>query len=226
MRLRWKRPGAVTGGVLTGAVEPSGGGVWPGVVLQSGPVLKGVQVVQRLKPAGEEEQVVGWGAEKLEKKKEVHKNNTAISPFQGDINGLLVNAAAPLTDPAVVSQQLGSFLHLLQNLLPFLLNFRQGRPPAFPLLTWIDHSGGDWTGDNRRLVWDWFGGLGRSPRACLLAPANVGVDKDFSLMETEWSWIRARSNLQRVPITGRGSSPSVLKTLKLVFLLTCETETA
>lgn len=60
------------------------------------------------------------------------------SPSQPDVDGLLVNAAAPLTDPAVVGQQLGPFLHLLQNLLPFLLNLGHGRPPALPLLTWIN----------------------------------------------------------------------------------------
>lgn len=57
------------------------------------------------------------------------------SPFQRDVNGLLVNAAAPLTDPAVVGQQLGPFLHLLQNLLPLLLDLGHRRLPAFPLLT-------------------------------------------------------------------------------------------
>ena len=72
------------------------------------------------------------------------KAKEARSPFQGHVNGLLVNAAAPLTDPAVVGQQLGPFLHLLQNLLPFLLNFGHRRAPAFPLLTWVNHSGADW----------------------------------------------------------------------------------
>lgn len=59
-------------------------------------------------------------------------------PSQRDVDWLLVNAAAPLTDPAVVGLQLGPFLHLLQNLLPLLLSPGHGRPPALPLLTWMN----------------------------------------------------------------------------------------
>lgn len=52
-----------------------------------------------------------------------------------NIDRLLVEAAAALTYPAVISQKLSSFLHLLQYLLPVLLSVRHRRPSLLPLIT-------------------------------------------------------------------------------------------
>lgn len=61
-------------------------------------------------------------------------------PLQGspDVDGFLVKAAAALADPAVVGQELSPFLHLLQNLLPFLLNLRRRLSFSFSLVTWTN----------------------------------------------------------------------------------------
>lgn len=99
-----------------------------------------VQVVQRLKPAQVQKR---WQKENTGRKMG-HKQLSeawAIHPplhRNPDIDGLLVKAAAALTDPAVVSQKLSPLLHLLQNQLPFLFNLRQGLSFSFPLVTWID----------------------------------------------------------------------------------------
>lgn len=55
-----------------------------------------------------------------------------------NIDWFLVKAAAALTYPAVVSQKLSPFLHLLQNLLPFVLNLRHRLSHSFPLITWTN----------------------------------------------------------------------------------------
>lgn len=87
---------------------------------------------------------------KKRRQKNRHNQNSCLGygaytvhpPLQrsSNIDGFLVKAAAALTNPAVVSQELSPFLHLLQNLLPFFLNLGQRLSFSFPLITCTNQS--------------------------------------------------------------------------------------
>lgn len=129
---------AVAGrGVPAGNTVAGGGRMRTRVAVRGGRrrgPLQHIQGVQRVVPAE------GGGWKRL-RRGSAHgavesRTRDPLLQRKPDTGGLLVKAAAALTDPAVVGQELGPFLHLVQNLLPFQLGPGDDLPFGFPLITW------------------------------------------------------------------------------------------